>query len=676
MNTVRLLLTTRGCGLALGFAAAVGLSTSSGAADRVSYTSSRPTGWDIYLFERTGATPRRLTTDPGLDYDAVVSPDGRWMVFTSERRGGPDLYALDLESEGQPLLLLDSDALEDQAAFSPDGESIAFVGSAAGNAEIYLVPFRPRRTSSMDDARNVTSNTGGDFRPAFSPDGSKLAFSSDRDLPVEALNPITRFRSGDIYVLDLAAAALPQRLTDSPGWDGSPAWSADGRSIAFYSERNSANRLPGINGDQPASIWIMNADGSQQRALTSVETTALSPAFLPDGRIMFARRPAITVTGAPRGAASAAALANMYEDGAWEIVSVAADGSDERIESGSSEQNFWEPARGPLPGSFVAHGAAPHAAGNSSLTDGSFGGRGSVLAENAPVRRVLPDRDIDLYPLRYSSAVLKPNEDLVLYALTPPGAQLSISTIDGRNQRVLQRDGEPIALTVDIAGFRWSRDSEWIAFTQIAGGGAPGARSPGAAFEIWKMRADGSDARSLTPGSTGYSGYPSFSGDGKRIVFRRGTNPIANIDLYLMNNDGSNVRQLTNDPANDLFPSFSPTTEQIAFLSNRANPQSSAYDVYLMELNADQTPGSVRAVTRNDVQEGHLAFSYDGRWLVFASEMGGLNDEEPLVRSVQFAPQSYGEMYAYRIEDETLVRLTHNKWEEGVPSWEAAVDAL
>jgi Tol biopolymer transport system component len=573
------------------------------------------------------------------------------------------------------LLLLESDALEDQVAFSPDGESIAFVGSASGNAEIYLLPFRPRRTSSMRDARNLTSHPGGDFRPAFSPDGRKLAFSSDRDLPVEVLNPITRFRSGDIYVLDLTGAASPQRLTDAPGWDGSPAWSPDGRSIAFYSERNPGNRLPGISGDQPASIAIMNADGSQQRTLTSAATTALSPAFLPDGRILFARRPAIAVSGAPRGATSAAALASMYDDGAWEIASIASDGSDERIESDGSEQNFWGPARGPSPGSFVAHGATPRAGDSAPRTDDSFGGRGSVLVESAPLRRELPDRDIDLYPLRYFSAVLKPNEDLVLYSLAPPGAQLSTSTIDGRNQRVLQRDGAPIALAVDVTGFRWSRDGQWIAFTQVAASSAPSARGPGSAFEIWKMRADGSEARNLTPGSSGYNGYPSVSGDGKRIVFRRGTNPIANIDLYLMDSDGSNVHRLTNDAANDLFPSFSPTAEQIAFLSNRANPQSSAYDVYLMELNADGTPGEVRAVTNNDVQEGHLTFSQDGRWLIFASEMGGLNDEEPLVRSLQFAPQSYGEMYAYRIEDGALVRLTHNKWEEGVPSWEAAVDA-
>jgi Tol biopolymer transport system component len=140
-----------------------------------------------------------------------------------------------------------------------------------------------------------------------------------------------------------------------------------------------------------------------------------------------------------------------------------------------------------------------------------------------------------------------------------------------------------------------------------------------------------------------------------------------------MNADGSNVRQLTNDAANDLFPKFSPAADEIAFLSNRDNPKSSTYDIYLMSLNADGTPGAVSRITDNDVQEGHVTFSYDGKWLMFSSEMGGLSDEEPLLRSVQFAAQAYGEMYAYRIRDALLVRLTQNKWEEGVPSWEKAV---
>ena len=101
---------------------------------------------------------------PGLDYDPVVSPDGRWLVFCSERCGSPDLYALDLKRGGEPHLPIDADSMEDQATFSPDGKSIAFVSTFSGNAEIYLLPFRPNKTLSMTEAENLTHNPAGDFR--------------------------------------------------------------------------------------------------------------------------------------------------------------------------------------------------------------------------------------------------------------------------------------------------------------------------------------------------------------------------------------------------------------------------------------------------------------------------------------------------------------------------------
>jgi Tol biopolymer transport system component len=68
-------------------------------------------------------------------------------------------------------------------------------------------------------------------------------------------------------------------------------------------------------------------------------------------------------------------------------------------------------------------------------------------------------------------------------------------------------------------------------------------------------------------------------------------------------------------------------------------------------------------------QDSHVQFSPDGEWLVFTSERGGINDEEPLVQEVFFGPRMYGEIYAYRLRDGRLVRLTHNKWEDGAPFW-------
>jgi Tol biopolymer transport system component len=205
--------------------------------DRVAYTSFQPaSNWDIYLFTQSGPVPRRLTEYPGLDYDPVVSPDGRWLVFCSERRGNPDLYALDLQCGGDPRLLIDSDFLEDQATFSPDGRSIVFVSTFSGNADIYRLPFRPDKTLSMKQGENLTHHPGGNFRPAISPDGRLIAFSSERDLPVTVRNVIARHRSGDIWTLNLMDGKLSRLTTvKGTGWNGTPKWSADGKEIVFYS---------------------------------------------------------------------------------------------------------------------------------------------------------------------------------------------------------------------------------------------------------------------------------------------------------------------------------------------------------------------------------------------------------------------------------------------------------
>ena len=64
----------------------------SGLVEAVVFTTLQPPNWDIYLFDKPGEPPRRLTDDPALDYNAVFSPDGGWIVFTSERTGDAELY--------------------------------------------------------------------------------------------------------------------------------------------------------------------------------------------------------------------------------------------------------------------------------------------------------------------------------------------------------------------------------------------------------------------------------------------------------------------------------------------------------------------------------------------------------------------------------------------------------
>ena len=71
----------------------------------------------------------------------------------------------------------------------------------------------------------------------------------------------------------------------------------------------------------------------------------------------------------------------------------------------------------------------------------------------------------------------------------------------------------------------------------------------------------------------------------------------------------------------------------------------------------------------------HPKFSPDDEWVLFTSQRGEFNDELPLLRVV-FQPQPYGELHAIRLADRTVVRLTHNKWEDGPAAWVRNVPGL
>jgi TolB protein len=596
--------------------------------ETIVYSALRPTNWDIYLFESRSSSPRRLTDDAALDYNAVFSPDGRWVVFCSERRGGPDLYALDLKNAGPPRLLIDSPALEDAPAFSPDGRRLAFVSTRDGNADIFVVPFHPEKLASHTELVNLTRGEGGEFNPAFSPDGRQIAFSSDRDTLMRLGPPGTR--ESDLYVMD-ADGSNVKRLTSSKGWEGSPAWSKAGREIYFYAV---ASWQPLGETRETPRIFRMNSDGSDARVVSSGGVGAISPALTGDGRVAFA--------------------ANIERR--WQIVSVAADGSDQRMES-DAHNEYWAPDFDRNSGKMVCHGMGPIAGAGLVSGQGVFGNvdRVPFFAESSQMN--LPDRTLDLKGVRSFTASVNPEtgEIVGLGSFNPsdrmPG--VLVSRPDGTGLKEVFKAGGP------AWGVVWSKDGKWIAFTA-----GPPFAPPRAQADIWKMRADGSNAVNLTEGCAANDGFPDFSRDGRRIVFRSGRD--GNHEIYLMDADGRNVHRLTDNPQTDTMPAFSPVGDVIAFASMRDGN----FEIYTLELNEDASPGRLRRITNSSGTETHPRFSPDGKWVIFASDRGGNNDEEPL--NPAFTPQPSGEIWAVRLEDGLLVRLTHNKWEDGVPTWSGA----
>ncbi len=81
------------------------------------------------------------------------------------------------------------------------------------------------------------------------------------------------------------------------------------------------------------------------------------------------------------------------------------------------------------------------------------------------------------------------------------------------------------------------------------------------------------------------------------------------------------------------------------------------------------TGSNPKRMTDDVGQDAHPHFSPDSEWIIYSSEEGGINDEEPLVQSVIFGPQIYGEIFAIHIDSDKKIRLTHNKWEDGAPLW-------
>ena len=595
--------------------------------ETIVYSSIQPANWDLYLFESPGSSPRRLTTAPGLDYNGVISPDGRWVVFTSERSGSPDLYVLDLQDETAPRPLVESPAMEDAAAISPDGRRLLFVSTRSGNADVFEMPFLPEDPHAAGEARNLTRHAAGDYNPAFSPDGTRILFSSSRDTSVatsSTASPPPTYLASELYVMQSDGTDV-RRLTRHESWDGAPAWTPDGQAVVFYSQRDGEPR-----------IYRTGIDGAEPEAISAEDEAALSPTFGPDGRLAFTAR----------------------RDDRWTIVTTRPDGSDPRIESDAA-RDYWAPAYDPVSGRLLAHGPGPVEAASrfESDTPGAF-------LIHRPVAVDLPDRRVSLIGIRGYLPAVDPTSGEV--ATSEAFARLVASRLDGTGKRVIyDLAGADRYRGPDSAwGPSWSKDGQWLAF--IVG---PPFASAAVDVDIWKIRSDGSDAMSLTPDSDANEALPDFSPDGRRIVFRSMRD--GNAEIYLMNADGTGARRLTRHEATDTMPAFSSAGDRVAFTSFRDGN----FELYTIALDEDGRPGPPERLTTSPGHDMHPRFSPDDEWVLFTSQRGALSDELPLLRVV-FQPQPYGELHAIRLADGTVVRLTHNKWEDGPTAWVRDVPGL
>jgi Tol biopolymer transport system component len=582
-----------------------------------------PSKMELYVANADGSGERRLLPDSrALDYDPSFSPDGQWLIFTSERdaegSGQADIWRIHPDGTGLERLTTDT-SMEDAGALSPDGRKLAYVSTKGGarTANIWVLDLSTHRAKNLTgDGKSAPPLTmNGNFRPSWSPDGQWIAFTSDRGEKwsgAESGAGAGHWQPTSLYIMRADGSGL-RRLTSTTPADtvGSPKWSPDGKKIVVYqmpTRETFAARMdgfPGVRFATTSQIIEVDVATGATKPLSSGPGLKTNPQYLPDGTVGF-----------------------LYK--------------------ASSKD-------------------APNA--GIAYTSGAVGPRGVVRNPSwSPDGRSVVYYKLDLtnrpqYTQLYSwdtkreyrytdvfPAICPKSGKLALtdldFPFGNPTASVSVMNPDGTDRRkVFQRpDGASLVPT-------WSPDCQWIAFGFGVFFGGRGF----APAHIHMVRVDGAENKEVLSGKFNV-GFPTWSPDGKTIVYRTWgdeTNKDAR-GLRALGLADHSVKVLTTEWDN--FPFYSPSGDRIVF--TRRMPDAD-FEVFTMK--SDGT--DVKRLTTTRGADAHATWSTTGQEIWFESSRTGFKDEAALYDT---SPQPYAQVFLMNRDGSNVRQLTDSRWEDSM----------
>ncbi len=200
------------------------------------------------------------------------SPNGEWIAFLNEGGTQGDIYLI--RSDGTGLKrLTDSNTIsrDGNLVWSPDGKQLAYSADGDKGIEVYVLEVEDALQGAATSRQLTVSPTyTRNLVTSWSSDGSRLAFSSDRDG-----NP-------EIYVMNVDGSNVV-RLTDDPASDTQPAWSPDGKQIAFTSDRNGNSEIYVMDVEEALqNVGSANVRHANVRRLTDHPGDDMGPVWKPE----------------------------------------------------------------------------------------------------------------------------------------------------------------------------------------------------------------------------------------------------------------------------------------------------------------------------------------------------------------------------------------------------------